>query len=151
MDIGTLTGQLEIEDNLSSVLNTAAQNVKKFANSFDSLTDVVVVGGAAVVATFTAITGAVIALGNRGSDVNDVSASFERFAGSATVAGETLQKMQDGVLGTVSNFDLMKSASKLWLMSWLLAVLDSSVTARPIWGSGRFSVRSRSASLALVT
>lgn len=113
MDIGTLTGQLEIEDNLSSVLNAASSTVRKFADGFDSLASGIMVGGAAIVGTFTAITGAIIALGNRGSDVNDVAASFERFSGSATAAGDTLLKMQEGVLGTVSNFDLMKNASKL--------------------------------------
>lgn len=113
MDIGTLTGQLEIEDNLSSVLDSASNTVRKFADGFDSLTDVVVRGGAAIVGTFAAITAGIIALGNRGSDVNDVAATFENFSGSVEAAGQTLERMRAGTLGTVSDFDLMKSASKL--------------------------------------
>jgi hypothetical protein len=70
-------------------------------------------GGSAIIGAIGGISGAIIGLGNRGADVNDVAATFENFSGSVDIATASLMAMREGTLGTVTDFDLMKSASKL--------------------------------------
>src|SRR5690349_14109895 len=101
MDIGTLTGQLEIEDELSSRLHIAARSVAEFAKEFGGLSKAVVVGGSAIVGAIGGISATIIGLGNRGADVNDVAATFENFSGSVDIAKNSLDKMREGTLGTV--------------------------------------------------
>jgi hypothetical protein len=113
MNIGTLTGQLEIEDELSSRLTMAARSVAAFASEFSALSKTVVLGGSAIIGAIGGISGVIIGLGNRGADVNDVAATFENFSGSVDIAKASLDKMREGTLGTVTDFDLMKTASKL--------------------------------------
>ena len=113
MDIGTLTGQIEIEDQLSGALSSLTTNLKEFALSFDGIFGSLALGTVGVVAGITAISGAIIALGTRGADVNDLSATLDNFSGSAAASAEILEKMKEGTLGVITNFDLMKSSSKL--------------------------------------
>ena len=124
MNIGTLTGQIAIEDQVSSALTLIAGRVKRFAEGFDdSLGGVAIVVGAAVTGV-VALTAAITALGNRGSDVNDVANTLDRFAGSAENATEILAKMQEGTLGTVTKFDMMKSSAKLLAADVKLSAAD---------------------------
>lgn len=113
MDIGTLTGSIEIEDQISSTLSAITRRVQRFAESYSDAAKTVALSGAAIIGAATGISGAIIALGNRGSDVNDVASTFQNFSGSVAAAAETMQQMREGTLGTVTDFDLMKSASKL--------------------------------------
>jgi len=113
MDIGSLTGQIVLEDQLSGALNNASKSVTDFAKEYDGLVGGMALGSAAIIAAVGAVTGAIIALGNRGADVNDVRDTFEKFSGSAENAADTLKQMQDGVKNTVTDFDLMKASSKL--------------------------------------
>lgn len=123
MDIGSLTGQLEIEDQLSGVVTYATNVIKTFSTEIGNMIGLTgpaglalgaVAGVAMAAATAIAsITVSIIALGNRGSDVSDVAATFEHFSGSVDVAANSLKQMQEGTKGTVTNFDLMQSASKL--------------------------------------
>ncbi len=120
MDIGTLTGQIQIEDQLSGALGIATHSIKTFTSELLELSGITgplgtafAVMGGIIVTTIATITTAIISLGNRGSDVSDVANTFEHFSGSVDVAAESLRQMQEGTKGTVTNFDLMKSASKL--------------------------------------
>lgn len=113
MDIGSLTGTIAIEDQVSSALNMIANRVQKFAEGFDGAMGAAAISVGVVVTAVTAVTAAITALGNRGSDVNDVAATLDQFAGSAERASSIMAKMQEGTLGTVSNFDLMKKSSQL--------------------------------------
>jgi hypothetical protein len=113
MDIGGLTGQISIDDQLSSGLNIATQQVQKFADSFEGALGGVAIGIGAGVAAIGAMVGAISALGNRGADVNDVADSLEHFAGSAENADAILHSLQKGTLGTVDDFMLMKNATHL--------------------------------------
>jgi len=58
------------------------------------------------------VTKTIIELGERGAKVHDVSASFDVLAQSAGGASDVLQAMRDGVVGTMTDFDLMKAANK---------------------------------------
>ena len=124
MNIGTLTGQIAIEDQVSSALTLIAGRVKNFAEGFDNSLGGVAIGLGAVVTGLVAVTAAITALGNRGSDVNDVANTLDRFAGSAENATEILAKMKEGTLGTVTNFDLMKSSAKLLAADVKLSAAD---------------------------
>lgn len=113
MDIGTLTGQIDIKDNLSERLTFGTEVVSAFAEEFDGMTKIVLGGAGLIVGSFAAITGSIIALGNRGSDINDVASTLEHFAGSAESATATIEEMQKGTKGTVDDFFLAGEAARL--------------------------------------
>lgn len=113
MNIGTLTGEIAIEDQLSGVLTQISARVKKFASGFDDALGTIVVSSALAAAALTAVTAAVISLGVRGSEVNNLSNTLERFTGNAQQAEKVMDAMRRGTLGVVSNFDLMTSSTKL--------------------------------------
>ncbi len=113
MDIGSLTGTISIEDQLSGALSIVASNVAKFAEGFEGAFGTIGVAIGVGVGAVTAFTAAVTALGVKGADVNDVTSTFEHFSGSAAEATANLQALQEGTLGTVGKLDLMKASSKL--------------------------------------
>lgn len=113
MDIGSLTGSVSIDDQLSSVLTLAADKVKSFADEFDGMTGLVIGSGAVAVSAIVAITAAVTALAVEGSEVNEVTAGFDRMAGSIENATIVLEAMQVASIGTVNNLQLMTDANKL--------------------------------------
>lgn len=114
MDIGTLTGQIEIEDQLSDKLTEIASHVRHFAESFGG-----VIGGAAIgVGVLTAAIGgaitSVVSLGERGSTLLDVEGAFDRLAVAAGTTGEALRGgLSEGVKSTVSEMELMQTTSRL--------------------------------------
>lgn len=113
MDIGTLTGQVEIENRASEALSGIADAVGQLGTAFFGASSTVVTAAGAIVAAVGGISVAIIELGNRGSDVNDVASTFENFSGSVDTAKQSLENMRKGTQGTVTDFDLMRSASKL--------------------------------------
>lgn len=112
MDIGTLTGSIAIEDQLSGALNTATAQVMKFVEGFDGALGAVAIGAGAVVTAMAAVTGAVAALGSRGADVNDLRETIEEFAGSVEAAEGVIQGLREGTRNTVGDFELMQSAAR---------------------------------------
>ena len=113
MDIGTLTGTIAIEDQFSGVFSIAQREVEKFADSFGgALGDIAKEGGIAVTA-ISAITGAITALGVKGSEVNDVGNSFVRLSGSVGAASADIEAMRKGVVGTIDDLKLMTDANHL--------------------------------------
>lgn len=113
MDIGTLTGAVEIEDRVSAVLDRVIAKVENFATSFDGTVGKIAIGATGIIAGIAGISTAIVAMGNRGSDINDLSATLVQFTGSAEAASNVTDKLREGVLGTVTDFDLMKTSSKL--------------------------------------
>lgn len=113
MDIGTLTGSIDIEDELSGKLELISHTVMHFVDDFDGAMGAVAAGVGIATTAILGMTASIIALGNKGSDINDVSATLEHFAGSAENATKIVEKMRAGVLGTVDDFVLAKEASKL--------------------------------------
>jgi hypothetical protein len=108
IDIGELRGILSLQDNMSGPLSSAAKGIGVFSESFKAVTQF---AGLAVGA-ITGATGAIVALGVRGAQISDVQ---DAFAGLTARAGESadvmLGALQQGTLGTISNFDLMKMAN----------------------------------------
>lgn len=113
MDIGTLTGQIQIEDQLSSALTFISSKVNNFASEFETAFGVVAVGAGAAIAAIGLMTGAVTALAVKGADINDVSTTFEHFAAAAGGADAVLKAMRAGTKGTLDDFVLLRAASRL--------------------------------------
>lgn len=113
MNIGTLTGVIAIEDQLSGALTIATAHVRRFAEGFDGALGATAIGLGAVAAGIGAVTAGVISLGNQGSDVNDVADAMENFAGSAAEAEAIMTAMREGTLNTISDFNLMRTSSRL--------------------------------------
>jgi hypothetical protein len=114
MDIGSLTGKIEIEDAASSVLEKFGEQIKEFAERFEGMTKKILEGSALVVAGIAAVTGAVIALGEKGSTITGVTDAFDRLALQAGTTGDALREgLRSGVKGTVDDLKLMETTSRL--------------------------------------
>lgn len=114
MDIGSLTGELELDDNLSSGLTIAISKVKQFADSFDGMVGGIIEGGAAITAAITGIGATIVALGVKGSTIQGVTEAFDRLAGQAGTTGDALREALDaGLKDTTSNMTNMQATMKL--------------------------------------
>ncbi len=112
VDIGALTGQIKLDDTLSSGLELAARKIEQFGQKFEGAFGQAVIGASAAVAAIGAVTAAVVALGIKGAEVNDVQEGFETLAGSVKNADAIMAKMREGTLGTINNLQLMSFANK---------------------------------------
>jgi len=114
LDIGTLTGAIELDDELSPVLTIVSSSLHKFA---DVVTDTLGVAGIAAAAFTTvvfALGGAIVALGEKGSTLTGVENAFDRLAESAGTTGDVLRgSLTEGVRGTVDDMVLMQSTTRL--------------------------------------
>jgi hypothetical protein len=113
LDIGTLKGNIELDDELSGALTEISNKLRDFGAKFDNAFGAVAIGAASAVVALGTVTTAIITMGERGSDINDVADTLDHFAGSSQNAAAILDNLRKGTLGTVDDFDLMKSASRL--------------------------------------
>ncbi len=113
VDIETLAGRIELDDALSGALTQVARHVEDFGKKFDNAFGAIALGAGTAIAAVAGITAAVITLGTRGSDINDVAATLDHFAGGAENATKIVENLRRGVKGTVTDFDLMKTSSRL--------------------------------------
>jgi hypothetical protein len=106
-------GLIELQDDYTGKLGLAEAALSHFTKeNQESL--LAVAGAFGLVTAAVALTAkAVYELGQRGAGVNDVRESLEHFTGSADAADAVLDKLRDGVKGTISDFTLMKDASRL--------------------------------------
>lgn len=112
MDIGSLTGQIAIEDQLSGALTSIAGKVAQFAEGFDGALGVVGIGVTAAVAAIGGMAVAVSALGSRGADVNDLKETIDEFTGSVEASARVMDGLRSGTRNTVDDFDLMKFSAR---------------------------------------
>jgi len=69
--------------------------------------------GDAMFSSLQAVVGGIVDLGNRGAQVDDVAGSFEALtAKTGETADMMLGKLREGVVGTLSDYDLMTLANK---------------------------------------
>ncbi len=116
-DIGTLSGKIELDDEMSRHLDAIEGKVKSTSKALDdvgfSLENMkwLALGAVAAVAATTA---AIVKLGEHGSEVGDITESFDKLTKSIGVdAPEALAKLRAGVGGTVDDLTLMKSSMTL--------------------------------------
>ena len=112
-DIAPVKGLIELTDNFTSELGLAEAALGNFTKTNQESLKAVSIAAGLVAGAITAIGVATIELGKRGSDVNDVNATLEHFAGGAKQAEDAMQALRDGTKGTVDNFILAKDAAHL--------------------------------------
>lgn len=114
MDIGSLTGQVAIEDQVTDSLTKIIGNVRHFAEDFDGAFGAMAIGIGVLTG---AVVGAVISiehLGEKGSVVIGVEDNFNKLALAAGTTGDVLRgSLSEGVKGTVDEMTLMQSTSRL--------------------------------------
>lgn len=114
MDIGSLTGEIAIEDQFSSALEMVVHKVESFAGEFTGALGGVSVAVGATVAVLGGMVAAVTALGVKGSTLLGVEDAFDRLAESAGTTGAALRgKLSEGLKYTVDDMDLMQSTTRL--------------------------------------
>lgn len=114
MDIGTLTGEIELEDQLSDKLTLIAERVRHWADEFQGRLKPIALGVAAVASAVALLATGIVALGSKGSVINGVEEAFDRLARAAGSTGEAfLAGLNEGVKGTVDSLQLMQSTMRL--------------------------------------
>lgn len=113
VDIGAIAGLIILKDEFTSQLDLAAFALKNFSKENQESLKAVAGAAGIVTAAFTAVAVATVALGNRGSDINDVNATLVDFAGGAREAEAAMEALRSGTKNTVENFTLAKDAAHL--------------------------------------
>lgn len=112
-DIGVVSGLIELTDNFTSEIGLAQAALGNFTKENQASLKAVAGAAALVTGAIVGLGTAVLALGNRGADVNDLSETLLHFSGSADAANANMAALRAGTKGTVDNFILMKDASHL--------------------------------------
>src|SRR5258708_4117719 len=114
MDIGSLTGTVGIDDQLTGALTLAANKVKAFAEEFDGVMGTLSIGAGIVAGAIVGIAVSITALGEEGSKILGVQNAFDHLSEAAGTTGEELRgSLTQGVHGTVSEMKLMEATSNL--------------------------------------
>jgi len=113
LDVGTLTGNIELNDQLSSAMSVVVNVVKKAADEFKNLFGFIAIGALGAITAITGMTTAIVAMGVRGSTINDVEESFGRLAEQAGSTGDALiGALTSGVKGTIDSMELMQTTTR---------------------------------------
>lgn len=114
MDIGTLTGAITIEDQVSGVFETTIHKVKKFASEFEGALGAATVGVGLLTGAVLGAVASIEHLGTKGSIVLGIEAAFERLAEAAgSSSKEMSEALSEGVKNTIDNTTLMQSQMRL--------------------------------------
>lgn len=138
LEVGAIKGVLELKDEFTSTLGLAQAALGNFSKEHQESMKAVASAGGLAVAAIGAVATAVVALGNRGADVNDVTSTLEHFVGGAKAADEVMQQLRAGTLGTVDNFKLAGQAAHLLSAGVKLTADDFGVL-----GSAAFVLQNR--------
>lgn len=112
-NIAPIKGLIELQDDFTSQLGLAEAALGNFTKQNQESLKAVGIAAGLLVAAIGAVTYAVIELGKRGSDINDVEATLEHFAGGAKEAEAAMEALRQGTKNTVDNFILAKDAAHL--------------------------------------
>ena len=109
IDIGELRGLVSIKDEFSGPLSSLTGKLGLTSGSLGAVAGAAGIAGAAIAAT----TATIIALGQRGSDVNDVRGAFDDLSKQIGSTGNAmLGALQQGTRNTIDNFTLMQATNK---------------------------------------
>lgn len=138
MDIGSLTGQIKIEDQLTGKLTMMAISVKKFAEDVDGSFGAIAISAGVMAAAVGGAFTSVIALGMKGSTLQGVEDSFNRLAISAGTTGDALRgSLSEGVKSTVSEMTLMQSTMRLMSSGMKLSTDDARIMGEAARAMGK--------------
>lgn len=112
-ELETVKGLIELQDNYTSELGLAQAALSNFTKENQESLKAVAGAAGLVAAAIGAIIATTIKLGERGSDVNDVKATLNEFAGSAKNADAVMRNLREGTKGTVDDFELARNAARL--------------------------------------
>lgn len=110
--IGELEGTISLEDRFSHALELAGHVAEKVIDDMESGFKSVFVAAGAVGTAIAGITGTIVYMASKGSQLNDVESGFKRLAGGAEHAEEIFQALNKGVAGTVDSLELMEFANR---------------------------------------
>lgn len=113
LDIGTLGGAIELDDRLSEAIDGVIEKIHHFSEEFLGEFEAVALGATAVVAAIVGVAATITELGIHGSEVNSVTAGFDRLSGGVENAEKIMETMRAGVVGTMTEMELMTDANKL--------------------------------------
>jgi hypothetical protein len=114
MNIGTLTGAITLEDQMSGALTTAISKVQQFGKTWSGVAGAVAVGAGVMASAITGAVYSIVSLGEKGSVINGVEDSFNRLAAAAGSTGEAMiGGLTQGVRGTIDSMELMQSTTRL--------------------------------------
>jgi hypothetical protein len=131
VSIGSLFGEVELGDKFSEPLIKLAEYCEMGGKSFKALAE----AGGIAVGVVASLSIAIFELGERGSEVGHVSETFDRLSGSVGSTGAVmLGALRSGVQGTISDFDLMRTA-------------NASLNAGVVKNAGDFNIMARAALL----
>lgn len=123
LDIGTLSGRIELEDKLSSAIDIANQKIEQLDAKFGGLGRRIAEGATSFLTAEAAIEGikkvaeiaadALAKLTVEGASAADVAENFDRLNAGVGRLGETLLgKLKAGVHGTIEDLTLMKMVNQ---------------------------------------
>ncbi len=121
MDIGSLTGEITLEDQATKVLENFADKIEKWAEETESSLGIVTLGFAALTAVIAGTAASVVALGEKGSTLTGVETAFDHLAEAAGTTGEALRgTLSEGLKGTVDDMQMMQSVQRLLVSGFKL-------------------------------
>lgn len=138
VELEVIEGVIDLEDNFTGKLGLAEAALKHFSEENQASLIAVAASVGVVTAAIGLAAAAVYNLGQQGANVNDVSATLEHFAGSASNASAILAQLRKGTLDTVDDFTLMKNAAHL-----LSAGVELTATDFGTLGSAAFVLQNR--------
>jgi hypothetical protein len=151
LDIGTLSGRIELEDRMSNILTLTEKALEKFdeqqkktGEGAESLAAGVFKGELALDALKQAGRMAMDGLKDvfdmmvEGGKVLDIEDSFKRMSDAAGIVGDTLvTKVQAAMKGTIDDTDVMKRANENMAAGLALSVDQMETLAKGAWALGK--------------
>ncbi len=113
LTVEEIQGHISLDDGFSGPLTLVSSKLSDFGKHFDSVFGGAIITAGVAVGAIAGVTAAIVSLGERGSDINDVSDTLDHFAGSTQNAAAIMENLRSGTKGQVDDFDLMKEASHL--------------------------------------
>jgi len=113
LDIGTLTGTIELDDRLTGTFETVIHSIEKFGEDFLGSFKGIALGLGLVTTALTGMAATISTLAVKGSEINDVKEGFDRLSGGVEQADALMQAMRQGVVGTINDLNLMRDANRL--------------------------------------
>ncbi len=121
MDIGSLTGEITLEDHASSVLDNVTDKIKDWAIESESSLAKVALGFGVVTAAVLGTAASITALGEKGSTLLGVETAFDHLAIAAGTTGDELRgSLSEGLKGTVDEMETMQSVQRLLVSGFKL-------------------------------
>lgn len=133
-DLTPIKGVIELRDNFTGRIGTAQNALSKFSKNNQESMKAIAGATGLVVAGITAINTATIALGLRGSEVQNIERGFKALSGESDALKDSLRAATEGL---VSDFDLMAASNKALLLGLPATKEEMGILAESATALGR--------------